>query len=127
MPGESFTSVIWSYNTFANNLEIEHKIAKYMMGSCCLSYDQHFSLKYFSLKCSYQKDIRKIIRTFFPCSGHERVNILPPRDWYSDINANTLKINDEDHPKKMFEEELTCCPQNTKRTVSSILIVDSKI
>ena len=40
-------SVVCYFHTFENNLEIKQKFTKYLMDSCCLVSDEHFSFKFF--------------------------------------------------------------------------------
>ena len=41
------TSVVWTFDTFQNNSDINHKFTKYLKKNCGLDLDQHFSIKYF--------------------------------------------------------------------------------
>ena len=50
------TSVVWTVDTFENNLAINHKFIKYLKEKCVFDFDQHFSLKYF-LKIAFAKEI----------------------------------------------------------------------
>ena len=43
----SMTSVVWTYDTFENNLEINHRLEKYFNESSSLDSDEHFSFKFF--------------------------------------------------------------------------------
>ena len=50
------TSVVWTYDTFENNFQINHKFEKYLKGSFQLVSDQHFFFKYF-LKNVFAREI----------------------------------------------------------------------
>ena len=39
--------VVWIYDTFDDNFEIENSFTKYLKESCSWSSDWHFSIKYF--------------------------------------------------------------------------------
>ena len=51
-----FTSVVWTYDTFAHNFSIKNRFTKYMYDICWLGPDQHVSFKYF-MKISLFKKI----------------------------------------------------------------------
>ena len=40
-------SVVWNFDTYENYSEIKNKFAKYLKGSCRLSFGTHLSFKYF--------------------------------------------------------------------------------
>ena len=52
----SMTNIVWTYDTFKNIFQINHKLETYLKESCRLVSDQHFSFKYF-LKNTF---VRKI-------------------------------------------------------------------
>ena len=47
------TSVVWTCHTCEHNFGITRKFTKYLMESCVLGFDQHFSFKYF-LKIAFE-------------------------------------------------------------------------
>ena len=48
--------VVWTMDTFENNIGIHHKFTKYFKDSCWLDFDQYFSFKYF-LKIGIVREI----------------------------------------------------------------------
>ena len=47
MPGDLWTSVVWTRHTFENNFGTKYKFAKYLKGSSKSCSDEQFSFKYF--------------------------------------------------------------------------------
>ena len=55
-PEISVTSVVWTYDTYENNLGNDYKLKKYLKRSCWLVSDKDFSFKYF-LKTVFVREI----------------------------------------------------------------------
>ena len=75
--------VIWIYDTFDNNLEIENDFTKYLKESCWKCYDECFSFKcycqlFFDLK--YCRFTKTAMLFFFGRCGHEWVNLSMPEN-----------------------------------------------
>ena len=50
------------FHTFENDLGMKRNFTKYLKEICCLSSDQHFSLKCFQKNCFCKGNISKIVR-----------------------------------------------------------------
>ena len=48
MPGDIYTSVVWTYYNFDNFSRIKQNFTKYLKESFCLSTNQHFFFNFFS-------------------------------------------------------------------------------
>ena len=59
-------SIVCYTHTYENNLEMKHKLAKYLMESCYLASDQHFSFKYFLENAFVSKIYLKLSGLFWP-------------------------------------------------------------
>ena len=59
-------SIVCYFHTFGNNLGIKRKFAKYFKETCCLSSDQHFSLKCFQKNAFVRKIFPKSSGLFWP-------------------------------------------------------------
>ena len=81
-----FKSIVCYYHTFENNLEMKHKFSKYLMESCCLTFDQHFSFKCFPENTFASQIFAKIVQTSFGCSERKWVKTCYKGSWQLGID-----------------------------------------
>ena len=86
------TDVVWTYDTFEYNFEINHRFTKYLKEIYRLGSDEHYSFKYFTKKCSSHKDRSHIVRALLAATGTKGLS-LQIKPLFKHGSAMDLSLN----------------------------------